>query len=799
MANYANLKAAVNAAITTNGNNEITGAILNDILNSIISTIGGNYTFAGVVTPSTTISAPDANVFWIGGAGTYTQFGGTITIADGNIGVFTYNGSYTRNEIVVAPNSVKTVQQTLTGAQQLIACRNIGLDSVFVDPSLFTAGIHVSVLGRFVPDSNASSTSYILIDTEEDISISGFGAYTSISSLTFYDKDFVLVESNVATASKTYTKDQIPAGAKYVVLSTLTSNLPNCQFKNGGIMRFVTTINNMRIDNNEVGVSEVRSYYRFVQGGYRDYKYGHYIDSTDQNYLCTDIIPINKNYTHIHIKNNYAAGGTNYSVLFFDKGLRVLRSISRTGAQDIDLDITTSEYQDAVFFCVNHYNQALEHVVYCYKAGALSETIEDIQVGFSTFSTLSGLITQNLEQNVPLSDSRNGYYQYSNGLWVNSSSARSSELTPIIKGYKYLEYWTNLANIGASIAFFDINKQYIQSLSIQGQPSYGSIVDISGEEYNSAYYVVICCFGPANYDRVFCRLYNQDSISQRIQGIEDSMTLLPQKTSLSRVLIFGDSITDSATITIANDKTTSYVNRETSYYVVDGQTIYYSFWPYLLSRYFSISDMRNYAKSGASYRDRNPTAGNERQDLSYQITVALNDANNPNNVFPTQGEFYPDIIIFALGTNDGAPNDTYESAMAKTVRDADNNYDIPATLANLDRTKFCEAARWAYLTIRNRWPLAQCFCVLPIQCAASEITFAYGELQKMAERYGIIVLNGATSTGIIQDLEIRSGLGFFLKDGLHPNGKGQNLLARLIINGIKNNYIQKDYFNAENV
>ncbi len=127
MANYANLKAAVNAAITTNGNNEITGAILNDILNSIISTIGGNYTLAGIVTPSTTISAPDANVFWIGGAGTYTQFGGTITIQDGNIGIFTYNGSYTRNEIVIAPNSVQTIQQSLTGLQKSQAQDNLSL------------------------------------------------------------------------------------------------------------------------------------------------------------------------------------------------------------------------------------------------------------------------------------------------------------------------------------------------------------------------------------------------------------------------------------------------------------------------------------------------------------------------------------------------------------------------------------------------------------------------------------------------------------------------------------------------
>lgn len=101
MANYSQLKSAVNAVITTNGNNEITGAILNNILNTIIDTIGGNYTFAGVATPSTSVGSPDANVFWIGGAGTYTNFGSSITIAAGNIGIFTYNGSFTRTELVL--------------------------------------------------------------------------------------------------------------------------------------------------------------------------------------------------------------------------------------------------------------------------------------------------------------------------------------------------------------------------------------------------------------------------------------------------------------------------------------------------------------------------------------------------------------------------------------------------------------------------------------------------------------------------------------------------------------------------
>ena len=62
MANYQNLKAAISAAIKTNGNQEITGQVLQDVLNSIVSVIGANYTFAGVATPATNPSTPDQNV-----------------------------------------------------------------------------------------------------------------------------------------------------------------------------------------------------------------------------------------------------------------------------------------------------------------------------------------------------------------------------------------------------------------------------------------------------------------------------------------------------------------------------------------------------------------------------------------------------------------------------------------------------------------------------------------------------------------------------------------------------------------
>ena len=99
MANYATLKAAVQAVVKTNGNKEITGANLQTVLLSVINSVGGGYLFKGVATPSTDAGTPDENVFYIGAAGTYANFGTSITIPVGSIGVFKYNGSWV-NELV---------------------------------------------------------------------------------------------------------------------------------------------------------------------------------------------------------------------------------------------------------------------------------------------------------------------------------------------------------------------------------------------------------------------------------------------------------------------------------------------------------------------------------------------------------------------------------------------------------------------------------------------------------------------------------------------------------------------------
>ena len=79
MANWSDLKAAVAKVIKTNGNQEITGQLLQNVLNSIVSSVGENSTFAGIATPSTNPGTPDGPVFYLATqAGTYDNFDGIV-------------------------------------------------------------------------------------------------------------------------------------------------------------------------------------------------------------------------------------------------------------------------------------------------------------------------------------------------------------------------------------------------------------------------------------------------------------------------------------------------------------------------------------------------------------------------------------------------------------------------------------------------------------------------------------------------------------------------------------------------
>lgn len=100
MANWTILKEAIASVIKTNGNQEITGQLLQNALNNIITNVGENATFAGIATPTTNPGTPDGPVFYIATtAGSYSNFG-SLEVSKGETAILQRNnGTWTKNAI----------------------------------------------------------------------------------------------------------------------------------------------------------------------------------------------------------------------------------------------------------------------------------------------------------------------------------------------------------------------------------------------------------------------------------------------------------------------------------------------------------------------------------------------------------------------------------------------------------------------------------------------------------------------------------------------------------------------------
>ena len=93
MANWDVLKSAIAGIIKTNDNQEITGQLLQNVLNSIVSSVGENATFVGIATPTTNPGAPDGPVFYLATqAGEYANFNG-IAVVEGEAVILLWNNS----------------------------------------------------------------------------------------------------------------------------------------------------------------------------------------------------------------------------------------------------------------------------------------------------------------------------------------------------------------------------------------------------------------------------------------------------------------------------------------------------------------------------------------------------------------------------------------------------------------------------------------------------------------------------------------------------------------------------------
>lgn len=196
MASWTTLKAAIAGVIKTNGNQEITGIILQNILNNIISTVGENATFAGVATPATSPGTPDGPVFYLASeVGTYSNFNGIVISFYEALCSIYWNGSSWKKEVVTYNRAI------LSKINALNPINN------YVDNEIYN-----STTGNIAVNDTCFRIEPIELLAKEGETIAWIGAKPAYTL--FYSDINPDTTTHISSITSIYAT--IPSGAKYV-------------------------------------------------------------------------------------------------------------------------------------------------------------------------------------------------------------------------------------------------------------------------------------------------------------------------------------------------------------------------------------------------------------------------------------------------------------------------------------------------------------------------------------------------------------------------------------------------------
>ena len=181
MANYSAIKAAVNAYIKANGRKEITGQILNAVLNAAIDSLGKYFQFAGEAYPSTDPGTPDQNVCYLAGTdGTYTHFGG-LTLESQEIALLMWNGEWVKHTMLIGIREVSASVDENAGTPYV--------DVNYADGNL-SLGFH-NLKGN---PGDAAGFGSVSADVDENIGTPGVSVETSGTNT---EKNFIFHFTNL--------------------------------------------------------------------------------------------------------------------------------------------------------------------------------------------------------------------------------------------------------------------------------------------------------------------------------------------------------------------------------------------------------------------------------------------------------------------------------------------------------------------------------------------------------------------------------------------------------------------------
>lgn len=173
MANYQQLIYNISNYIKENHSNDITGSVLQNILLSIVSSVGG-YKYMGVASTSGHPETPDYNIFYIAysqNGGTYPYYG-NITLNANELAILKYNGSWSKDSIgtisgggssinVVDNLTTDSGTDALSARQGMLLNNGIELINALIEQGSFleiaqVKGNSTLQLNDFIPNSEGT-------------------------------------------------------------------------------------------------------------------------------------------------------------------------------------------------------------------------------------------------------------------------------------------------------------------------------------------------------------------------------------------------------------------------------------------------------------------------------------------------------------------------------------------------------------------------------------------------------------------------------------------------------------------
>lgn len=266
MARYEILKNAVADVIKTNGNNEITGALLQQSLLAMINSLAAGYLYVSNATPSTNPGTPDQNVLYVTGvSGTYPNFG-NIVVEVGEFVFLKYNGTWHKDVLGVA--TTEQLQQLTTAISNFETSVQQQLSAQDQDIAAFKAAIREQIADYEPIIINGNVTN---APDQEDITTDSNDLLKFANRGTLYGRGYFILRRN-----KTFAEQVTLANTVYEIrydfdLGGATVTIPaNCElhFCGGSVSNGSIVYNKTRLSGNVRMLAEFSPTNYFNTGGY---------------------------------------------------------------------------------------------------------------------------------------------------------------------------------------------------------------------------------------------------------------------------------------------------------------------------------------------------------------------------------------------------------------------------------------------------------------------------------------------------------------------------------------------------